>query len=237
MNLYASVYFLTALSVDRYFSVCYPIISRKIRSDTACDHLWHFCCWLDGALKLYRSQSESEFDASLWMYKKWSRKSIHDLLLCSHGCWLLSYQFPLSNFELFAILAATKLQIKNLWVATWKYYLQESYSIQYCMWSFTYSQSRWFLASKILLGYLVPLCIIVYCYIAIICKVRRSETTACSSGGNHAEKTQKVVVIIITAMDPKFSVIFSIIFFRNDKLNPTLSILFHVATKSCIYDG
>lgn len=72
------------------------------------------------------------------------------------------------------------------------------------MWSFTYSQSRWFLASKILLGYLVPLCIIVYCYIAIICKVRRSETTACSSGGNHAEKTQKVVVIIITVMESNF---------------------------------
>ena len=41
LTLYASVYFLTALSVDRYFSVCYPIISRKIRNDTARYHLWN----------------------------------------------------------------------------------------------------------------------------------------------------------------------------------------------------
>ena len=34
LNLYASVYFLTALSVDRYYSVCYPIHSRKVRTAT-----------------------------------------------------------------------------------------------------------------------------------------------------------------------------------------------------------
>jgi len=106
------------------------------------------------------------------------------------------------------------------------------------MWSFTYSQSRWFLASKILLGYLVPLCIIVYCYIAIICKVRRSETTACSSGGNHAEKTQKVVVIIITVMESNFEFQIENIKkkeFREKSLNLNPSILFHLATKSCVY--
>ena len=34
LNLYASVYFLTALSVDRYYSVCFPIHSRKVRNGT-----------------------------------------------------------------------------------------------------------------------------------------------------------------------------------------------------------
>ena len=57
------------------------------------------------------------------------------------------------------------------------------------------SESRWFLASKIVLGYVIPLAIIIFCYTAIIFKVRQSDTM---SNGGHAERTQKTVVVVIT---------------------------------------
>ena len=64
------------------------------------------------------------------------------------------------------------------------------------MWSFAeVSESRWFLASKIVLGYVIPLAIIIFCYTAIIFKVRQSDTM---SNGGHAERTQKTVVVVIT---------------------------------------
>ena len=67
------------------------------------------------------------------------------------------------------------------------------------MWSFaTVAQAQYFQATRIVLGYVVPLIIIVFSYIAIIYKVRQSETSAGVSTLAHAEKTQKVVVIIIT---------------------------------------
>ena len=64
------------------------------------------------------------------------------------------------------------------------------------MWSFAeVSESRWFLASKIIVGYVIPLAIIIYCYSAIICKVRRSDSM---NNAGHADRTQKTVVVVIT---------------------------------------
>ena len=68
------------------------------------------------------------------------------------------------------------------------------------MWSFaTVAQAQYFQATRIVLGYIIPLIIIVFSYIAIIYKVKKSESSVgTSSQHHHAEKTQKVVVIIIT---------------------------------------
>ena len=64
------------------------------------------------------------------------------------------------------------------------------------MWSFAeINESRWFLASKIIIGYVVPLSIIIFCYSAIICKVRQSDTM---HNGGHADRTQKTVIVVIT---------------------------------------
>ena len=60
------------------------------------------------------------------------------------------------------------------------------------------AQAQYFQATRIVLGYIIPLIIIVFSYIAIIYKVKKSESSVGTSSLAHAEKTQKVVVIIIT---------------------------------------
>ena len=76
-------------------------------------------------------------------------------------------------------------------------------SRKFCMWSFrNVKESRYFLASKIFLGFFCPLVVIIACYLAIVYKIRKSERHAKSrsfstSSSEQKIKTEKTIIIVI----------------------------------------
>jgi len=149
LNLFASVYFLMALSIDRYISICHPIQSKKIRT------------------KRYVG-------------------------IMATVTWLVSSIFSSSAFK-YRILCHTSSSAAEIH--------PEEMSIDYfCMWSFkNVQESRYFLASKIFLGFFCPLLVIIGCYLAIVRAVRRSEKNMNkNSQSGLSLKAERVIVVVIS---------------------------------------
>jgi len=77
------------------------------------------------------------------------------------------------------------------------------YSEKFCMWGFkSQAESRYFLGFKIVLGFIFPLIIIIFCYLRILSTVRRSEKNLHNGiekkQSNASSRTERAIAVVIS---------------------------------------